>query len=67
MLNLGVDLHKRNCWVTVMKEDGQVQEQRKLGMDRSTRLGYFGKVAKPAKVAVEVRRLTDSTGITFWI
>lgn len=53
MLNLGVDLHKRNCWVTVMKEDGQVQEQRKLGMDRSTLLGYFGKVAKPAKVAVE--------------
>src|SRR3989449_10305689 len=53
MLYLGVDVHKRSCWVTVLDADGQEREQRKLGMDRTTLLGYFGKIPRPAKVAVE--------------
>jgi len=53
MLYLGVDVHKRSCWVTVLEADGQELEQRKLGMDRRTLLGYFGKIPKPAAVAVE--------------
>src|SRR6266702_6049587 len=53
MLYLGVDVHKRSCWVTALDAGGQELEQRKLSMDRRTLLGYFGKVPKPAKVAVE--------------
>ncbi len=53
MLYLGVDVHKRSCWVTVLDEDGQEREQRKLGMEPATLLAYFGKIAKPAKLAVE--------------
>jgi transposase len=53
MLYLGVDVHKKNCWVTVLDEDGQELEQRKLSMDRRALLEYFGKVALPAKLAVE--------------
>jgi hypothetical protein len=65
-LYLGVDLHKRSCWVTVLDADGRRLDSRKLGTERRELLGYLGKVEKPAAVAVEVRRLTDSTGITFW-
>jgi transposase len=53
MLYLGVDVHKRSCWVTVLDGDGREREQRKLGMDPRTLLGYFGKIPKPARVAVE--------------
>ena len=53
MLYLGVDIHKKNCWVTVLDEDGHEREQRKLSMDRAALREYFGKIAKPAKLAVE--------------
>lgn len=53
MLYLGVDVHKRSCWVTVLDADGQEREQRKLGMEARTLREYFGKVGKPAKVAGE--------------
>lgn len=53
MIYLGVDIHKKNCWVTVLEADGRVREQRKLSMDRASLLDYFGKVEKPAAVAVE--------------
>lgn len=53
MLYLGVDVDKRSCWVTVLGADGQEREQRKLSMDRQTLREYFGKIAQPAKVAVE--------------
>jgi transposase len=53
MLYLGVDIHKKSCWVTVLDEEGHELEQRKLSMDRAARLGYFGKIAKPAKLAGE--------------
>ncbi len=53
MLYLGVDVHKRSCWVTVLDADGQEREQRKLSMEARTLREYFGKVGKPAKVAVE--------------
>lgn len=53
MLYLGVDVHKKNCWVTVLEQDGHEREQRKLSMERSALLGYFGKVDKPAQLAVE--------------
>jgi len=52
-LYLGVDLHKRNCWVTVMTPEGEVRESRSLSTERESLLGYFGKAAKPAAVAVE--------------
>jgi hypothetical protein len=48
MLYLGVDLHKRNCWVTVLDQDGHEREQRKLSTERVTLLEYFGKLPKPA-------------------
>lgn len=53
MLYLGVDVHKKNCWVTVLDEEGEEREQRKVSMDRASLLEYFGKIAKPAKLAVE--------------
>ncbi|HEV2378285.1 MAG TPA: transposase [Terriglobia bacterium] len=53
MLYLGVDIHKKSFWVTVLDEEGHELEQRKLSMDRTALLEYFGKIAKPAKLAVE--------------
>ncbi len=53
MLYLGVDVHKRSCWVTVLEADGEEREQRKLSMDQRTLREYFGRISKPAKVAVE--------------
>ena len=53
MLYLGVDLHKRSCWVTVLDADGHVVESRKLGTEKWQLQEFFGKVAKPAAVAVE--------------
>ena len=53
MLYLGVDLHKRSCWVTVLDADGHVLESRKLGTTRRELEAYFGQIAKPAQVAVE--------------
>ena len=52
-LYLGVDLHKRSCWVTVLDADGHLVESRKLGTERWELLEYFGKVPKPAALAVE--------------
>jgi transposase len=52
-LCLGVDLHKGSCWVTAMSPEGEVRESRRLSTERESLLGYFGKVAKPAAVAVE--------------
>lgn len=52
-LYLGVDLHKRSCWVTVLEADGHLVESRKLGTEKRELEGYFGKVRKPAAVAVE--------------
>jgi len=53
MLYLGVDIHKKSCWVTVLDEEDCEVEQRKLSMDRAALLEYFGKIPKPAKLAVE--------------
>jgi transposase len=53
MLYLGFDLHKRNCWVTVLDADGHLLESRKLGTARKELEHYFGKVSRPAKLAVE--------------
>jgi transposase len=39
--------------VTVLDADGQVRDSRQLSTERATLLGYFGKVPRPAKVAVE--------------
>ena len=52
-LYLGVDLHKRSCWVTVLDADGPLLESRKLGSEKWERLAFFGPVPKPAAVAVE--------------
>jgi transposase len=52
-LYLGVDLHKRSCWVTAMNPQGEVRGSRRLSTQRSELLAYFGSVEKPAAVAVE--------------
>jgi transposase len=52
-LYLGVDLHKRSCWVTVLDAHGHLLESRKLGTEKWELLGFFGKVKKPAALAVE--------------
>lgn len=53
MLYLGVDIHKKKCWVTVLDEGGQELEQRQLSMDAAALREYFGQIPKPAKLAVE--------------
>ena len=52
-LYLGVDLHKKSCWVTVLDTDGHQLDSRKLGTEKWELLEYFEKVEKPAAVAVE--------------
>ena len=34
-LYLGVDLHKKSCWITVMNGEGRVLESQRLGTERS--------------------------------
>jgi hypothetical protein len=52
-LYLGVDLHKRSCWVTVLDADGHLLESRRLGTEKLELEKYFSQVRKPAAVAVE--------------
>jgi len=52
-LYVGVDLHKRSCWVTVLDADGHLLESRRIGTTKPELLEFFGKVRKPAEVAVE--------------
>lgn len=52
-LYLGVDLHKRSCWITVMNGEGQVLDSQRIGTERETLESYFRRVEKPAAVAVE--------------
>jgi transposase len=52
-LYLGVDLHKKSCWVTVLDADGHQLDSRKLGTEKWELLEYFGQVKKPAALAVE--------------
>jgi hypothetical protein len=56
-LYLGVDLHKRSCWVTVLDADGHLLESRRLGTEKWELVEYFGKLRKPAAVAL-ARKLT---------
>lgn len=52
-LYLGVDLHKKSCWITVMNGEGRILASQRIGTERGTLLSYFGKVEKPAALAVE--------------
>ncbi|MGH9359346.1 MAG: IS110 family transposase [Terriglobia bacterium] len=52
-LYLGGDLHKKSCWITAMNGAGQILESRRLSTERSDLLSYFGRVEKPAAMAVE--------------
>ena len=52
-LYVGVDLHKRSCWVTVLDADGHLLESRRIGTTKPELLEFFGQVRKPAAVAVE--------------
>jgi transposase len=52
-LYVGVDLHKTSCWVTVLDADGHVLESRRIGTTKPELLEFFGKVRKPAALAVE--------------
>jgi hypothetical protein len=46
-LYLGVDLHKRSCWVTVLDADGHLLESRRIGTTKPELLEFFGKVRRP--------------------
>jgi len=52
-LYVGVDLHKRSCWVTVLDADGRLLESRRMGTGKQELEAYFGQLRKPAAVAVE--------------
>jgi hypothetical protein len=59
-LYLGVDLHKRSCWVTVLDADGGLLESQRLGTEKWELQEYFGKVRKPAAGVARGRKLAGS-------
>lgn len=46
-LYLGVDLHKRSCWVTFLNADGHLLESRRLETEKWELLEYFGQARQP--------------------
>ncbi len=53
-LYLGVDLHKRSCWVTVLDADGHLLESRKLGTEKWELRAFFGQPQKPRTATAAV-------------
>jgi len=49
-LYVGVNLHKRSCWVTVLDADSHLLESRRIGTTKPGLLEFFGQVRKPAAV-----------------
>ena len=53
MIYIGVDLHKRFCYMTAMDATGQILHQGKVANEASSLQGYLRRWSEPLQVAVE--------------
>jgi transposase len=53
MIYIGVDLHKRFCYMTAMDATGQIRDQRKVTNDADSLRGYLERWSEPLALAVE--------------
>ncbi len=53
MIYIGVDLHKRFCYITAMDATGQIVDQRKVSNETASLQGYLGRWQEPVQMAVE--------------
>lgn len=53
MIYIGVDLHKRFCYMTAMDASGPVLDQRKVTNDADSLREYLGRWSEPLALAVE--------------
>jgi transposase len=53
MVYMGVDLHRRFCYLTALDARGQVLWQGQVANDAASLKGYFARWAEPVEVAVE--------------
>ena len=49
---IGVDLHKKTCYVTIMSSDGKIKKQKEIGTE-TEKVSKFFKRWRHAEVAVE--------------
>ena len=42
-LYLGMDLHKKSCWITIMNVEGRIQESQSIGTERERLLEAISK------------------------
>src|SRR3989339_896633 len=50
---IGVDLHKKTCYITVMNKSGQIEKQTEIANDVDEINSFFSPFVSSAKVAVE--------------
>jgi len=53
MIYIGVDLHKRFCYMTAMDATGKVVDQRQVANEATSLRGYLGRWQEPVEMAVE--------------
>lgn len=53
MIYIGVDLHRRFCYMTAMDATGQIVDQRKVANETESLHGYLGGWPEPPQMAVE--------------
>ncbi len=53
MIYIGVDLHKRFCYMTAMDATGQIVDQRKVTNEVASLQGYLSRWNEPLRMAVE--------------
>ncbi len=53
MLHVGLDLHKRFSFVTIMNDEGTVIRRARLANERKVIKGFFGQFEEPLSIAIE--------------
>lgn len=61
MFYSGIDLHKDNCVISTINQDGEMVNQAKLPNHNTTIIRYFEQIGKPHKAVVE------STSNWYWL
>ena len=53
MIYIGVDLHRRFCYMTAMDATGQILDQRQVPNETASLHGYLRRWPEPVALAVE--------------
>lgn len=53
MKSVGIDIHKRNSYLTVMDGDGSILKQAKITSDREAFKDFFDDLESPRRIAME--------------